>query len=247
MKTKTPNGVQFTVKGNQDPKVGTCHVTITSVLTEGSISGELEGKYTDGGICLTQGWTTLNALNTKIELDNQIARGVKLELGTTFLPSTASKNAKVGIHYRQQALHTRAFLDLFKGPTFTADAVFSHEGFILGGDIGYDVMDGRITKYAAAVGYAQSEYSATVQAHNNFKTFSASYHHRVSSLLEVQPNNNRCSGVDFRLLARLLSIPKQLLVVLRLKSLRNTSSTKILSSRFAPQSDTFSYIILGQD
>jgi voltage-dependent anion channel protein 2 len=152
----------------------------------GSISGELEGKYTDGGIVLTQGWTTVNALNTKIELDNQIARGVKLELGTTFLPSLASKNAKVGIHYRQQALHARAFLDLFKGPTFTADAVVAHEGFLLGGDIGYDVMDGKITKYAASVGYAQSEYSATIAAHNDFKTFSASYHHRVSPLLEVR-------------------------------------------------------------
>jgi voltage-dependent anion channel protein 2 len=154
----------------------------------GSISGELEGKYTDGGIAFTQGWTTANALNTKIELDNQIARGVKLELGTTFLPSAASKNAKVGIHYRHQALHARAYLDLFKGPTFTADAVVAHEGFILGGDIGYDVMEGKITKYAAAVGYAQNEYSATVQAHNDFKTFSASYHHKVSALLEVSPS-----------------------------------------------------------
>ena len=49
------------------------------------------------------------------------------------------------------------------------------------------MMDGKITKYAAAVGYAQSEYSATIQAHNDFKTFSASYHHRVSPLLEVRP------------------------------------------------------------
>lgn len=182
VKTKTPNGVLFTVKGNQDAKVGT-FLPVASHL--GSISGELEGKYTDGGIALTQGWTTANALNTKIELDNQIARGVKLELGTTFLPSLASKNAKVGLHYRQQAFHTRAFLDLFKGPTFTADAVVAHEGFLLGGDVGYDVLDGKLTKYAAAVGYAQSEYSATIQAHNNFKTFSASYHHRVSALLEV--------------------------------------------------------------
>ena|SRR5271156_5975438 len=152
----------------------------------GSISGELEGKYTDGGIALTQGWTTANALNTKIELDNQIARGVKLELGTSFLPSVGTKNAKVGLFYRQPAFHARAYLDLFKGPTFTADAVVAHEGFLLGGDIGYDVMDGRLTKYAAAVGYAQSEYSATIQAHNNFKTFSASYHHKVSPLLEVR-------------------------------------------------------------
>lgn len=152
----------------------------------GSITGELEGKYTDGGIALTQGWTTANSLTTKIELDNQIARGVKLELGTSFLPSVGTKNAKVGLFYRQPAFHARAYLDLFKGPTFTADAVVAHEGFLLGGDIGYDVMDGRLTKYAAAVGYAQSEYSATIQAHNNFKTFSASYHHKVSPLLEVR-------------------------------------------------------------
>jgi voltage-dependent anion channel protein 2 len=160
-------------------------IPVWIISLQGAISGELEGKYTDGGITLTQGWTTANALNTKIELDNQIARGVKLELGTTFLPSIASKNAKIGLHYRQQAFHTRAFLDLFKGPTFTADAVVAYEGFLLGGDIGYDVMEGRLTKYAAAVGYAQSEYSATIQAHNNFKTFSAAYHHRVSPLLEA--------------------------------------------------------------
>ena len=169
------------------------------MIRAGSISGELEGKYTDGGIALTQGWTTANALNTKIELDNQIAKGVKLELGTTFLPSVASKNAKVGIHYRQPALHARAFLDLFKGPTFTADAVVAHEGFLMGGDIGYDVMDGRITKYAAAVGYAQVDYAATVQAHNNFKTFSASYHHRVTPLLEVKPPGPRLLRPSFPL------------------------------------------------
>jgi voltage-dependent anion channel protein 2 len=181
---------------------------------------------------LTQGWTTVNALNTKIELDNQIARGVKLELGTTFLPSIASKNAKLGLHYRQQAFHTRAFLDLFKGPTFTADAVFAYEGFLLGGDIGYDVMEGKMTKYATAVGYAQSEYSATIQAHNNFKTFSASYHHRVSPLLEVFPPS--FVHADERPPERLLLIPRPPPVESPLKSPLNISSTKTPSSRFPP-------------
>lgn len=43
-----------------------------------------------------------------------------------------------------------------------ADTVVAHEGFLMSGDIGYDVMDGRITKYAATVGYTQVDYTATV-------------------------------------------------------------------------------------
>jgi hypothetical protein len=41
-------------------------------------------------------------------------------------------------------------------------------------------MDGRITKCAAALGGTHVDYTATVQAHNDFKTFGASYHHRVT-------------------------------------------------------------------
>jgi len=174
VKSKAPNGVQFTVKGNSDHK-------------QGAITGSIEGKYTDKttGLTLTQAWTTLNSLDTKIELDNTLANGLKAECFTTFHPVPQSKSMKLNLHYKQPFFHTRAFFDLLRGPSFIGDVVIGHDGYLAGAEVGYDVSDGRITRYSAAVGYSVAEYTAAITAVNNLSVFSASYYHRVNSLVEA--------------------------------------------------------------
>lgn len=174
LKTAAPNGVQFRVAGSQDPKVG-------------SIGGELEGKYTDkpSGLTLTQAWTTYNALNTKLELDNQLAKGLKLDIATTFFANSGSKAAKVGYSYKHPSINTTATLDLLKGPTFIGDAVVGHDGFLAGVQVGYDVLDGRISQYAAAVGYQHPLYNAAIVADKNLSVFSASYYHKVNDRVDA--------------------------------------------------------------
>jgi voltage-dependent anion channel protein 2 len=49
--------------------------------------------------------------------------GLKLDLNTVLNPAVNSKSATVTAVYKQPALHTRALIDLFSGPVFTADAV----------------------------------------------------------------------------------------------------------------------------
>lgn len=49
--------------------------------------------------------------------------GLKLDIQAHLLPATQAKTALVQAIYKQPSLHTRALLDVFKGPTFTADAV----------------------------------------------------------------------------------------------------------------------------
>jgi hypothetical protein len=49
--------------------------------------------------------------------------GLKLDIQGHLLPATQGKSAYVTAIYKQPSLHTRALLDVFKGPTFTADAV----------------------------------------------------------------------------------------------------------------------------
>jgi voltage-dependent anion channel protein 2 len=124
-------------------------------------------------------------LDTKIELDNTIANGLKAEVLTQFLPASKGKGAKLNLHFRQPLFHARAFFDLLKGPSFNGDAVIGHDGFLAGAEVGYDVDGGKITKYSAAVGYSVPEYTAAVTATNNLSVFATSYYHRVNAQVEA--------------------------------------------------------------
>jgi voltage-dependent anion channel protein 2 len=166
------NDVLFKVAGNN---------------TAGAIVGDLEAKYTNKkhGYSLTNTWTTANVLKSQFELENQIAKGLKLDVLSSLAPEKGTKTTVINGAFKQSGLHTRVSLDVFKGPTFNADAVFGRDGFLVGAETAYNVTEGNITRYAAAVGYNAPEYAVTIHGHNNFKTFSASYYHRVNADIEA--------------------------------------------------------------
>lgn len=137
------------------------------------------------GLTVTQAWTTSNILNTKVELDNQIAKGLRAEVLTDFVPSSQKFGAKLNLYFKQPNFHARAFFDMLKGPTANIDAVLGHEGFLVGAEAAYDVQKASITRYSAAVGYSVPEYSAAITATSNLNIFSASYYHKVNSAVEA--------------------------------------------------------------
>ena len=141
--------------------------------------------YRRSGVTVTQSWSTANSLDTKVELDNTFAKNLKAEVLTNFIPPTQNYGAKLNLHFKQDMFHTRAFIDLLKGPTATVDCTLGHEGFLVGAEAGYDVQKAAITKYSAAVGYSVPQYTASVTATNNLSVFAASYYHRVSPLVEA--------------------------------------------------------------
>jgi len=59
------------------------------------------------------------------------------------------------------------------------------DGFLVGAEAAYNVTEGRISRYALAAGFNAPEYSVTVHALNDLKSFSASYYHRVSPDVEA--------------------------------------------------------------
>ncbi|THH00191.1 hypothetical protein EW026_g2295 [Hermanssonia centrifuga] len=174
VKTSTPSNVAFKVTGNQNAKTNL-------------INGELEAKYTDKshGLVFTQAWTTANYLRTQVEAENHLAKGLKFDLNASLVPDGAGKTALFTTTYKQPGLHTRAFLDLFRGPTFTADTVIGRDGFLLGAEASYNVTEGKVSRYAAAVGFSAPEYAVTLHGLGNLSTFSASYYHRVSPDVEA--------------------------------------------------------------
>ncbi|KAI0811331.1 eukaryotic porin/Tom40 [Xylaria sp. FL0064] len=177
VKSNTPNNVAFKVTGKSSHDKAT--------------SGALEGKYSDKslGLTLTQTWNTANSLDTKIELADSLAKGLKAETVFQFLPASnnASNNtgAKLNLTFKQSAFHGRAFFDLLKGPTANVDAVIGHEGFLAGASAGYDVQKAAVTGYSAAVGYVAPQYSAAITATDNLSVFAASYYHKVNSKVEA--------------------------------------------------------------
>ncbi|CAK7201684.1 Mitochondrial porin [Sporothrix eucalyptigena] len=173
VKSNTPNNVAFKVNGKNSH--------------EKTTSGTIEGKYTDKslGLTVTQSWNTANALESKLELADSLAKGLKAEGVFSFLPATQARGAKFNLHFKQSAFHGRAFFDLLKGPTANVDAVIGHDGFLAGASAGYDVNKAAVTSYSAAVGYQAPTYSAAVTASDNLSIFAASYHHKVNSQVEA--------------------------------------------------------------
>lgn len=173
VKSNTPNNVAFKVTGKSS------HDKVTS--------GAIEGKYTEKplGLTLTQSWNTANALESKLELNDSITKGLKAEGIFSFLPANNARGAKFNLHYKQPNFHGRAFFDLLKGPTANIDAVVGHEGFLAGASAGYDVQKGAVTGYSAAVGYAAPTYVAAVTASDHLSVFAASYYHKVNSQVEA--------------------------------------------------------------
>jgi voltage-dependent anion channel protein 2 len=141
--------------------------------------------YSRTGLTATQTWTTTNALDTKLELSDVLAKGLKTEGIFSFLPAANAKGAKFNLHFKQSNFHGRAFFDLLKGPTANVDAVVGHEGFLAGASAGYDVNKAAITAYSAAVGYVAPTYSAAVTASDNLSVFAASYYHKVNPQVEA--------------------------------------------------------------
>ncbi|KAF2801178.1 mitochondrial porin-like protein [Melanomma pulvis-pyrius CBS 109.77] len=174
VKLKAPNGVNFTAKGTSSHK--------------GPVTSSLEGKKAiSNGISITQSWNTANLLSTKVELNDTFATGLKAEVLSNFNPAAGNKGQKLNLHFKQPNFHARGFADLQAtgAASAIADIVLSHDGFLVGGEVGYDVQKAAITKYSAALGYTTGAYNAGLTATNSLSIFTASYYQKVNSAVEA--------------------------------------------------------------
>ena len=173
VRTVAPNGVSFAVEGKSNQK-------------DDKLAGKLEAKYADRatGVTLTQGWLTSNVLNTKVEVKDAFTPGLDGSVDTTFLPETGAKAAKLILNFKHPGVNANVVADVFKS-AFTGNVVLGHKGFVTGGEFGYDIRRGQITRYTNNFGYIAPTYSAIVAASNNFTLYTASVYHRVDVATEI--------------------------------------------------------------
>jgi len=177
VKLKAPNGTNVTVKGKQG--------------FDGVTSGSIEGKHAlkPKGITITQAWNTASLLDSKVELADAVAPGVKVDLQNLWNPAKPESAAqKLNLAFKNPNVHSRAFINYAttKGAIDAiVDLTAGHDGFLVGGEAGYSVQKAAVTKYSLGIGYQTPTYNASIIGTQNLSVIAASYYQKVNSAVEV--------------------------------------------------------------
>ena len=157
-------------------------------------------------VTVTQAWTTASLLDTKVELANVASTGVKVDLQNLWNPSKPNSAAqKLNLAFKNPNVHSRAFINygLANGNLDAVlDVTAGHEGFLVGGEAGYDVQKAAITRYSLGLGYQTAAFTASLVGTQNLSVIAASYYQKVNSSVEVgtkaayDVQNGKPSGLE---------------------------------------------------
>lgn len=157
-------------------------------------------------VTVTQAWTTASLLDTKVELANVASTGVKVDLQNLWNPSKPNSAAqKLNLAFKNPNVHSRAFINygLANGNLDAVlDVTAGHEGFLVGGEAGYDVQKAAITRYSLGLGYQTPAFTASLVGTQNLSVVAASYYQKVNSSVEVgtkaayDVQNGKPSGLE---------------------------------------------------
>jgi hypothetical protein len=133
--------------------------------------------------------TTASLLDTKVELANVASTGVKVDLQNLWNPSKPNSAAqKLNLAFKNPNVHSRAFINygLANGNLDAVlDVTAGHEGFLVGGEAGYDVQKAAITRYSLGLGYQTAAFTASLVGTQNLSVVAASYYQKVNNAVEV--------------------------------------------------------------
>ena len=110
--------------------------------------------------------TSLNSsslLTQQVTLCNAVLEGLKLDV-TGSMQGVNNKNTKVALELCQPAFFASANVDVFKGPLLGADLAARFRDFLLGGEVSYDIKQGQIEKYSAALSFDRPREKIVLQA-----------------------------------------------------------------------------------
>lgn len=141
------------------------------------------------GVTITQSWTTSSLLDSKVELNDVVAPGAKIDLQNLWNPSKQNSAAqKLNLAFKNPNVHSRAFLNYAQSNgniDAVVDVVAGHEGFLVGGEAAYDVQKAAITRYGLGLAYQTPSYTASLHGMQNLSIIAASYYQKVNSSVEV--------------------------------------------------------------
>ncbi|XP_029915253.1 voltage-dependent anion-selective channel protein 3 isoform X2 [Myripristis murdjan] len=174
LKTKSQSGVEFATSGSNN-------------TDSGKSAGHLETKYKvkELGLSFNQKWNTDNTLTTEITMEDQLAKGLKLAMDTSFVPNTGKKSAKLKTGYKREYINLGCDLDFdMAGPTIHTAAVLGYEGWLAGYQMAFDTAKSKLTQNNFALGYKAADFQLHTNV-NDGTEFGGSIYQKVNSNLET--------------------------------------------------------------
>lgn len=168
-------------KGSVEFSTGALHNLTTQKLT-----GNVEVKYKipQYGSVITEKWNTDNTLGTAVEIKDQLAKGLKVTIDTTYVPHTAKRGALLKTEWAGDMTKINADVTLNNGPVLTLAGVCSKNGWLAGVQGKFDLAANELRNTSVAFGYTTPEY--TVHAYSNDgREFGGSTYHKVHKNVEL--------------------------------------------------------------
>lgn len=174
VKTKTKNKIDFNLTGEHNNDI---QKTI----------GTLEAKYKSPahGLTFTEKWNTDNILKSELAVEDQILKGLKVALDTTYSPATGKKSGVLKTSYKHDNFLLNTDLDLdLAGPVVHNSLVVGHLGWLLGLQTTFDTAKSQLTRNNFAVGYSANDFTLHTNI-NDGTEVGGSIYQRVNDQLEM--------------------------------------------------------------
>ena len=172
-KSNTHSGVEFKTNATHN-------------LASQKLNGNIEFKYKvpQHGVILTEKWTTDNVLSTNIEVKDQLAKGLKLNLDTHYNPQTAKRSAVLKSEFTGDMLKVNGDISLTGGPILTLAAVVSRQNWLFGAQTKFDLATNEIKNTHVAFGSQTPDYHLHAFSVDG-KEFGGSWYHRLNGNVEL--------------------------------------------------------------
>ncbi|CAB3371364.1 Hypothetical predicted protein [Cloeon dipterum] len=174
VKTKTPTGIEFSSGGSHN-------------VESGKVVGTLESKYkkSEYGMTFTEKWNTDNVVGLEWSVQDQLAKGLKLSLESSFAPQSGKKSAKAKTEYKHEILSSNFDVDLDTGaPVIHGASVFGYNGWLAGYQMSFDTAKSKLLKSNFAVAYECKDFALHTTV-NDGNQFNGSIYQKVDSNLET--------------------------------------------------------------
>ncbi|CAF1148605.1 unnamed protein product [Rotaria sordida] len=174
VKTRTSNGINFNVIGEQNTETARTF-------------GSLETKYVvpKYGLTFLEKWNTDNLLKCEITADDQLAQGFKVVFDASLVPHTGKKTAELRTTY----IHDKAQIETnigsdAAGPILNGAIVLGYQGWSAGYQYVYSTAKAGLTKSNFAVGYKAKDFTLFANL-NDGNEVGSSVYHRINDRLET--------------------------------------------------------------
>ena len=188
LKTVAENKVEFKLSGSHVP---------ASAQTNGKLEAKL--KCSKWGSTITETWDTKNLLGVKLELEDQLLKGLKLTLDSNFNASTGAKDGVFKAGFKHSLVNLSLDSGLQIGPpVLNGSIVFGcpavgHEGWLAGGNVQFDSAKKAVNKHEFALGYDKNDLKLLTSV-KNLSEFGGSVYHKVNRDTEVGVDISWVSG-----------------------------------------------------